>query len=74
MELTPSPGYFGDSVALRGENLSTRLGNSENQTNGASPSLVRALALSRPLKIRVIPETRTSPIYDFLSQENGVSG
>ena len=30
MELNPSPEYFGDSVALRGENRSTRLGNSEN--------------------------------------------
>ena len=30
MELNPSPEYFGDSVALRGENSSTRLGNSEN--------------------------------------------
>ena len=29
MELTPSPEYFGDSVALKGENTSTRLGNSE---------------------------------------------
>ena len=29
---------------------------------------------SRPLKIRVIPETRTSRMYDFLSQENRVSG
>ena len=29
MELTPSPEYFGDSVALQGENTSTRLGNSE---------------------------------------------
>ena len=29
MELNPSPEYFGDSVALRGENRSTRLGNSE---------------------------------------------
>ncbi|MCY4603877.1 MAG: hypothetical protein OXE49_06550, partial [Gemmatimonadetes bacterium] len=29
MELTPSPEYFGDSVALKGENASTRLGNSE---------------------------------------------
>ena len=30
MELTPSPEYFGESVALRGENRSTRLGNSED--------------------------------------------
>ena len=32
MELTPSPRvkYFGESVALRGQNSSTRLGNSEN--------------------------------------------
>jgi hypothetical protein len=30
MELNPSPEYFGDSAALRGENSSTRLGNSEN--------------------------------------------
>ena len=30
MELNPSPEYFGESVALRGKNSSTRLGNSEN--------------------------------------------
>ena len=29
MELNPSPEYFGDSAALKGENSSTRLGNSE---------------------------------------------
>ena len=37
MELTASPEYFADSVALKGDNRSTRLGNSENLLELSKP-------------------------------------